>query len=75
MKYIGYLETEAGETSRFLRKVTEDDDPLIVFKTIWKTVNKEGKIGYVYAEMESNIFQVIAVMVPIRYTEKVEKNE
>ena len=67
MKYIGYLEMEAGKTSRFMKKIIESDDLLIVFKTVWDQANKEHKMGEIHAEIEPNIFQHIVTIVPVGY--------
>jgi len=67
MKFIGYLEMEAGKTSRFMKKIIEDDDPLIVFKTVWSQSNEEHKIGEIHAEIEPNVFQHVVTIVPIGY--------
>ena len=67
MKYIGYLEMEAGKTSRFMRKVIENDDLLIVFKNVWDESNEMHKIGEIYAEVEPNLFQHIVTIVPVGY--------
>ena len=67
MKYIGYLEMEKSGIGRFMKKVVERNDLLIVFKIVWDQANKERKIGEIHAEVEPNIFQHIVTIVPVGY--------
>ena len=74
MKYIGYLEMEVGKTSRFMKKIIENNDLLIVFKTVWSQSNEEHKIGEIHAEIESNVFQQVATIIPIGYLGSVKNH-
>ena len=67
MKYIGYLEMEKSGVGRFMKKIIEKNDLLIVFKIVWDQANKERKIGEIHAEVEPNIFQHIVTIVPVGY--------
>ena len=67
MKYIGYLEMEKSGIGRFMKKIIENNDLLIVFKAVWYRSNKEKKIGEIHAEVEPSVYQCIVTIVPIGY--------
>jgi len=67
MKYIGYLEMEKSGIGRFMKKVVERNDLLIVFKIVWDQANKERKIGEIHTEVEPNLFQHVVTIVPVGY--------
>ena len=67
MKYVGYLEMEKSGVGRFMKKIIESDDLLIVFTNVWEQSNTEHKIGEIHAEVEPNLFQHIVTIVPVGY--------
>ena len=66
MKYIGFLEMEAGKISRFMKKVIEGDDLPTVFNAVWIAANDEAKPGYIQAEVEPNLLVEIVKIAPLR---------
>ena len=67
MKYIGYLEMEKSGVGRFMKKIIESDDLLIVFKTLWDQANKEYEVGEIHAEIEPAVYQHVVTIVPVGY--------